>query len=87
MKPELTFHALVKKDKKSSKYLAVCLELYIITEGKTLQEAEKGLRDAVDMYVEDVLQEKDYESLYRPAPREYWEEFFKTKPNVHLISA
>jgi len=93
--PEFSFNVLVRKSQESDKWLAICLELDIITEGKTGHEAEKNLQDSVKMYLESVLEDGDFSSLRRPAPAEYWEHWAKiqnlqhTKPraNFNFVNA
>lgn len=87
MNKELTFHIFADQDEETGLFFSVCLELNIVTQGKTPEEAKAGLQDAVEMYVESVMEERDYSSLFRPAPKEYWEKAFPIKPSVHLISA
>ncbi len=35
-------------------YVAYCTELGVTSQGKTLEKAEKNLREAIDLYLEDV---------------------------------
>ncbi len=86
MKNRFLFHALVEPAEEGG-YIAICLDLDIVTEGRTEKEALKNLKEAVEMYVESVFEEGDYSSLFRPAPKEYWDRAFRSKPRIDLISA
>lgn len=39
-------------------YVAYCVELGVTSQGKTLEEAEKNLQEAVELYLEDVPQDE-----------------------------
>ncbi|MFA6161126.1 MAG: type II toxin-antitoxin system HicB family antitoxin [Patescibacteria group bacterium] len=39
-------------------YVAYCVELGVTSQGKTFEEAEKNLQEAVDLYLEDAPQEE-----------------------------
>jgi predicted RNase H-like HicB family nuclease len=34
-------------------YVAYCLELEVVSQGKTIDEAKKNLKEAVELYLED----------------------------------
>lgn len=84
---KLVFHMIIEQDKETGKFTAICLDLDIFVDGDTREIAVKGLKEAVDMYIDSVLEHGDYESLFRPAPNEYWRKAFHSKPAVELISA
>ena len=44
------FNAVITKDGKF--YVAHCVELDVVSQGKTIDEAEKNLKEAVELYVE-----------------------------------
>jgi len=44
------FNAVITKEKKL--YVAHCIELDVVSQGKTIEEAEKNLREAVELYLE-----------------------------------
>ena len=39
-------------------YVAHCAELGVTSQGATLEEAEKNLREAIELYIEDMPQEE-----------------------------
>lgn len=81
--PIFSLNILVKKSEESDKWLAICLELDIVVEGSTPQEAEKHLQDATKMYLDSVFEDGDFESLRRPAPSEYWKQWAKIQDLQH----
>ena len=74
----LLLHGLIEKE--GDRYTALCLELNVATFGDTVEEAEANLREAVELYLEDVREAGDeIEFLPRPAPQEEWLKFFRAK--------
>ena len=39
-------------------YVAYCPELGVTSQGKTLEEAQKNIREAIELYLEDVPQKE-----------------------------
>ena len=75
---KLIMHSIIEKD--NGLYSALCLELDVASQGKTIGEAKKNLQEAVGLYLEDVIgsrEEKDF--IPRPAPRAEWVKFFKAE--------
>ncbi len=52
------FTAIINKEKKW--YVAHCLELGVVSQGKTIEEAQKNLKEAVELYLEDNPGAKTY---------------------------
>jgi predicted RNase H-like HicB family nuclease len=44
-------------------FVAYCLELGVVSQGKTIEEARKNLREAVELYLED-------QKLRKTSPKE-----------------
>ena len=75
---KLTLHSVIEKD--NGLYSALCLELDVASQGKTIDEAKKNLHEAVELYLEDVIQSKDEKDfITRPAPQREWLKFFKAE--------
>lgn len=75
---KITLHSIIEKEK--SLYSALCLELDVASQGRTVAEAKKNLKDAVAVYLEDVFQSGEAEDFIpRPAPRAEWLKFFKAE--------
>lgn len=75
---KLILHGLIEKE--NGLYSALCLELDVASQGRTVTEAKKNLREAVEIYLEDVTEVKDEKDFIpRPAPRSEWIKFFKAE--------
>ena len=73
---EITFHGIIEKS--DDIYIAICLELDIATEGETLQEAKDNLKEAVESYLESVVNDNEEdEFIPRPVPDDLIEEYFQ----------
>lgn len=75
---KLILHNLIEKE--NGLYSALCLELDVASQGKTVEEARKNLQEAVELYLEDAIgskEEKDF--IPRPAPPAEWIKFFKAE--------
>ena len=57
-------------------WLAHCLELDIVAEGKTGDEAVDALISLCETQVNVAIEEGDLSPIFRPAPSEYWRMFF-----------
>jgi len=72
----IEFHVLIEKEGKL--YSALCLELNVASQGRTLIEAEKNIREAITLYLEDVYEARDEKNFIpRPAPVSEWLKYFK----------
>lgn len=75
---KLLLHGLIEKE--NDLYSALCLELDVASQGKTISEAKKNLQEAVEIYLEDVIEAKEEKDFIpRPAPRSEWIKFFKAE--------
>ena len=45
------FTAIINKEKKW--YVSHCVELEVVSQGKTIEDAQKNLKEAVELYLED----------------------------------
>ena len=52
--------------KENKWYVARCVELGVVSQGKTIEEAQKNLKEAVELYVEDQPKTKRYFSKFAP---------------------
>jgi hypothetical protein len=74
-------HILITREKHGCS--ALCLELDVASQGRTVAEARRNLREAVVLYLESVHaagDEKDF--IPRPAPREDWLKYFKVQARI-----
>ncbi len=75
---KLTLHNIIEKE--NGLYSALCLELDVASQGKTVQEARKNLHEAVELYLEEVIESGEEKNFIpRPAPRAEWIKFFKAE--------
>jgi len=49
------FNAVITKEEKL--YVAHCVELDVVSQGKSIEEAEKNLKEAVELYLESFSDE------------------------------
>ena len=74
----LLLHGLIEKNRNC--YTAICLELNIVTEGKTIQQAKTNLKEAVEGFLKTVCAHGwEKELIPRQAPPEEWIKFFKAE--------
>lgn len=52
------FTTIITKEPKW--YVARCVELGVISQGKTIEQAQKNLKEAVELYLEDEPKGKKY---------------------------
>jgi len=58
------FTTIINKEGKW--YVARCVELGVVSQGKTIEEAQKNLKEAAELYLEDRPKSKRY--LFKKAP-------------------
>ena len=56
-------------------WLAHCLEMDIVAEGKTPEQALRDVIDLCQWQLQVAKKEGDIGSAFKPAPREYWKLF------------
>jgi len=75
---KIVLHNLFIKGKAG--YTGICLELNVASEGDTLEEAKKNVKEAVALYLESVHEHGDAEeAIPRFAPVEYWLKYFSSQ--------
>jgi len=71
----LDVHVLIEKE--GDLYSALCLELNVASQGHTIAEADKNIREAIEIYLEDVYEAGDEkEFVPRSAPVKEWLKYF-----------
>ena len=79
---DIDFHILVERE--DDLYLALCLELDAASQGETIQEAKRNIREAIELYLESVVEAGEEEDFIpRPAPAEEWLKYFEVE-SKHL---
>lgn len=72
-KQALTLTAIVKKE--GNQYSALCLELDVASCGSSPDKVLGGLRDAVETYVQYMIEEGREKEILRPVPIDALREF------------
>jgi len=62
----MSYRFTIILNKEGEWYVARCFELGVVSQGKSIEEAKRNLREAVELYLED--QPKIKRSLPRDAP-------------------
>jgi predicted RNase H-like HicB family nuclease len=74
---KMTYTAIIRKSR--LEYVAVCLELNVSARGEDLHDVEKNLREAIELYLEDIAENP--ETFTSPMPTEDFIEFLRdTEP-------
>ena len=62
------FNAVITKEE--NWYVALCIELGVVSQGQTIEDAKKNLKEAVELYIEsfgtDDLPESKEEVMFYP---------------------
>ena len=58
------FTTIINKEDKW--YVARCVELGVVSQGKTIEKAQENLKEAVELYLEDYPKSKKYFSKKSP---------------------
>lgn len=74
-------HILVIDDKDKKVFLAHCLDMDIVTQGKTASDSIVELKELVVTQIEYCLENDMLDSLFRPAPKEYWDTYYRSQAN------
>jgi predicted RNase H-like HicB family nuclease len=73
-KKKLVLHNLIFKEGKS--YTAICLELNVASQGKTVKQASANLQEAVELFLDTVLEDGEEDKFIpRPAAAEFWRKY------------
>ena len=70
------FHILIVSDKRHKAFIANCLDMDIVAQGKTRVEAIEELKALVETQLVYCLENDMLETVFRPAPKEYWDKFY-----------
>jgi len=73
---EQKVHAVIFKDAESDQWVAMCLEYHVATQGDSEQHARAMLKEAVELYLED-LSRPELDALYQQIEGE---------PHLHELS-
>jgi predicted RNase H-like HicB family nuclease len=68
-----TIHAVIFKDAEGDQWVAVCLELNVVTHGDSEEHAKEMIKEAVELHLEDVDKD-ELDMVFQPIdgqPRVY----------------
>ena len=69
-------HILVDYYKEDRRWCAHCLDMHVTADGKTKEDAVKTLFELIQTQIEYCVEHKMLDSIFSPAPKEYWEMIF-----------
>lgn len=70
-----------------NEYFAICLTLNLVTRGRTLQEIQTNLSEAICFYIEDAIKNNEVnEFIPRHAPASYWFTYYKYTLLYHFTA-
>lgn len=72
-------HILMVEDKNKHIFLAHCLDMDIVSQGKTQKEAISELIDLIQTQMEYCLENNMLDTIFRPAPKEYWDMYYRSQ--------
>lgn len=72
-------HILVVHDKSKNIFIAHCLDMDIASQGKTQQEAVSELKKLIYTQIEYCVENDILDTLFRPAPKEYWDIYYRSQ--------
>ena len=73
----MVFNILIKKE--DEVFVAHCMELDIVATGQSTDEASNDLIDLIIAQLRYAFANDNLDHLYRPAPQEVWQEFYRCK--------
>lgn len=72
-------HILVVHDKNKNIFIAHCLDMDIASQSKTQQEAVSELKRLIYTQIEYCVENDILDTLFRPAPKEYWDIYYRSQ--------
>lgn len=74
-------HILLIEENDKKAFIAHCLDMNIAAHGKTADEAVVELKDLIAVQMEYCLENDILDSLFRPAPKAYWDMYHRSQAN------
>lgn len=69
------FHCYGYFDGESKKFILHCLELDLVADGNTKEEAGMNMLDVIEAHLRFAAKNDNWENVFRPAPAELWAQF------------
>ena len=76
----MVFNILAKEE--SGRWVGHCLELDIVATSENLDQLKSDLEDLILAQVDYAFSNDNLDNLYRPAPSDVWQEFYKCKAHT-----
>ena len=73
----MVFNVLLKEEE--NVFVAHCMELDIVTTGSSADEVTQDMIDLIIVQLRYAFTHDNLDHLYRPAPPDVWQEFYKCK--------
>lgn len=73
----MVFNILIKKE--DEMFIAHCMELDIVATGPSADQATHDMMDLIIAQLKYAFSNNNLDHLYRPAPPEAWQEFYRCK--------
>ncbi len=70
----LSLHVLIERE--DELYTAHCLEFDIVSEGNTVNQAEKNIIQAILDHLTFCIAYENMDRIFNPAPKEFWSKFY-----------
>lgn len=64
-------------DRKIKKYIVHCLELDLVADGASREEAESNLTDIIQAHLDFAMENDNWDNVFHPAPPDVWAKFAK----------
>lgn len=74
-------HILLIENKDKNTFIAHCLDMNIAAQGKTADEAVVELKELLVVQMEYCLENDMLGTLFRPAPKIYWDMYYRSQAN------
>lgn len=74
-KPNFQLNVVIYNEDKE--WIAHCLELDLVTTGKSVQKAWADMRDIIQAHIEFAIENDNLEHIFKQAPREVWNRIFE----------
>ena len=73
----MIFNCVIKNE--GSLWVGHCLELDIVATADSMESVKDDLKDLILVQVDYAFSNDNLENLYRPAPSEVWQEFYRCR--------
>ena len=81
---KLELSAVIFRDADCNGWIAQCLQMDVVAEGDSAQEAAETLMQLCDVQIKACLDDGNIEGIFRPAPAEVWSFYAKAQRTINL---